>query len=584
VLFNIYVSLLLLGFGNVVSYKVVAAMMVKPASEYTPAQRIMVQEYAEYSELKTACAKELPAAKKERFEQLDSMAKRGELNSFVSYVRPLPFYLTYTLIVAIYITLGGLKAAAVTDALQGLLILAFTIMMIPLGLARIGGVHALHQAVPEFMFRLFGTVSASDYAWYSILAISFTNTIQIFGLLGNMSQAGSARDENTARFGQITGAFTKRVVIIAWMFCGLIAAAMYPGGLADPENVWGVMARSLLIPGLLGLMLSGMLLGHMPAVGSNAIAVAALIARNIYEPLVKGRPEKHYLQVGQFLVIGTLAASVLVSTLYSGAVKLLTTIITFNVFFGAVVLLIFFWRRLSVPAVWASLVLWIIGIGLAPAFAPRFQSIRRDPALLDMTRERTITALIGATSQDVAGGLASKVGESIQKQITVPPVAIYYEAVARANPGDPHSPIEGVGRFQVEAWLLRLIGFPVADFNKADLLTARWAVDGVLPFIMLILLSCLLPGGRLARENARRINDKFFVKLKTPVAPTPEEDDREVALSHENPHRFDQKKLFPSSAWEFTKWTAMDWLGFSGCWAVVMLIIGFLWLVLHLGA
>jgi hypothetical protein len=190
---------------------------------------------------------------------------------------------------------------------------------------------------------------------------------------------------------------------------------------------------------------------------------------------------------------------------------------------------------------------------------------------------------MGATSQDVARGLASKVGQAIQKPLAVPPVAIFFEAVARANPEDPRSPMEGVGRFQVEAWLLHFAGFPVLQFNKADLLTARWLVDGVLPFIMLIAFSYLLPGRRLTEEERRRV-DGFFAKMKTPVAPTPEEDDREVALSYENPRRFDQLKLFPRSSWEFSKWTRADMTGFLACWGVVALIVGFLWLVLHIGA
>ena len=193
VLFNIYVSLLLLGFGNVVSYKVAAAMMVKPAAEYTPAEHTMVSEYTEYTGLRQAyTTQSLPAEKKQRFDQLDSMVKLGQLNSFVSYVTPLQFYLVYTLIVAVYIGLGGLKAAAITDALQGILTLVFTLILIPLGLGRIGGFHAMHQAVPEFMFRLFGTVTASDYAWYSIAAIAFTSMVQIFGLINMMSMPGSA--------------------------------------------------------------------------------------------------------------------------------------------------------------------------------------------------------------------------------------------------------------------------------------------------------------------------------------------------------------------------------------------------------
>jgi Na+/proline symporter len=584
VLFNIYISLLLLGFGNVVSYKVASAMIVKPAEEYAAAEKVMVGEYNEYSQLKAEySAKNLPDAKQERFKELDNKVSRGELNSFVSYVRPLPFYITYTLIVAIYISLGGLKAAAVTDAVQGLLILVFTLFMIPVGLMKNGGAHALHQAVPEYMFRLFGTVAASDYAWYSIFGIAFTSMDQIFGLVRNMSQTGSAKDENAARFGQITGAFTKRIVIIAWMFCGLIAVAMFPGGLADPENAWGVMTKTLLGPGLMGLMLSGMLLGHMPAVGSNAISVAALIARNVYEPLVSGKSDQHYLHVGQLLVIVTLAASVICSMFLSGAVKLITNIITLNAFFGGVVLLIFFWRRLSAPAVWFSLILWIIGIGIVPVFAPKFVSVRRDPSLLRMTGERTVDAFVGATSDDVAAGRARKIGEPVRKPVTIPPVALYYEAVARMSPEDPQSPMEGVGRFQVEAFILHLCRFPVDQFNRAGLLAARWLVDGVFPFMLLIGFSYVLPNRRPTEEDNRRI-DGFFAKMKTPTASTPEQDEIEVALSYKDPRRFDHKKLFPRSDWEFSKWTGKDWLGFSSCWGVVGLIIGLLWLVLNIGA
>jgi SSS family solute:Na+ symporter len=584
VVFNIYVSLLLLGFGNVASYKVASAMMVKPAAEYTPAEAVMVSEYSEYAGLRQAyTARTLTPEKRQRYEELDSKVKLGQLNSFVTYVNPLPFYITYTLVVAIYIGLGGLKAAAVTDALQGVLTLVFTLLLIPLGLARIGGFHAMHQAVPEFMFRLFGTVTASDYAWYSIFAIAFTSMVQIFGLVNNMSMAGSATNEKAARFGLITGAFTKRLVIIAWALCGLIAVAMFPGGLADPENAWGILAKTLLVPGLMGLMLSGMLLGHMPTVGSNAIAVAALIGRNIYEPLVKGKSEAHYLKVGQILVILTLAASVIFSMIYSGAVKLITAIITFNVFFGAVVLLIFFWRRLSAPAIWVSLMFWVLGIGAAPYLVPKFESLRRDPTFTEMTRDRTITAFIGATQDDVAHGLAAKVGQAIEKSLAVPPVAIFYETVALSNPADPKSPKEGIGRFQVEAYLLHIVGFPVRDFNRAGILTARWGVDGLLPFIMLIVFSYLLPGRKLTEADQHRI-DGFFAKLKTPVAPTPEEDDREVALSYENPHRFDHRKLFPRSTWEFNKWKGVDYLGFLGCWGIVGLVIAFLWFVLNVGA
>ena len=93
----------------------------------------------------------------------------------------------------IYIVLGGLRAAAITDAVQGLLILVMSILLIPMGLHRIGGFAGLHAIVPEQMFHI-----TSDLTWYAVVAIAFASLVQIVGLLHNMSTAGSATNENTA--------------------------------------------------------------------------------------------------------------------------------------------------------------------------------------------------------------------------------------------------------------------------------------------------------------------------------------------------------------------------------------------------
>ena len=129
----------------------------------------------------------------------------------------------------------------------------------------------------------------------------------------------------------ISGGFTKRFVLIAWMLCGLIAIATFSGGLSDPDNAWGLLSKTLLGPGLMGLMLSGILLGHMPAVGVSAVAVSGLFTRNIYEPLVRGRSEEHYLRVGQFAVAFVLAAAVVFWRWCSPSiVSMQTMLITFN--------------------------------------------------------------------------------------------------------------------------------------------------------------------------------------------------------------------------------------------------------------
>ena len=60
----------------------------------------------------------------------------------------------------------------------------------------------------------------------------------------------------------MTGNYLKRFMIILWAFTGLIAIAMFGvGGLSDPDMTWGTMSKQLLGPGLVGLMLAGVLAG-----------------------------------------------------------------------------------------------------------------------------------------------------------------------------------------------------------------------------------------------------------------------------------------------------------------------------------
>ena len=220
--------------------------------------------------------------------------------------------------------------------------------------------------------------------------------------------------------------------------------------------------------------------------------------------------------------------------------------ITFNTYFGAAVFLTFFWRRLTAAAIGIGLVIWLVFMGIVPWFAPKSEPFRQNHSLL-------------LTSVDPL------------------PRAVFFDAIGHKN-ADPAQPLEGIGRFNVEAYAMHLLGVPVRRFTGAGLLATRWLFDGVFPFVVLFLFSLVTP--RSAPHRA----DGFYAKLKTPVAPTPETDRAEVEKSCADPRRFDREKLLPGTNWEFTKWTRKDFAGFFGCWAIVGLILMFLYAVLHAGA
>lgn len=576
---NVFFAVLLIGVGYLGTYKVMSPMLVKPESAWTAEERQMVDDFNEYKELNALyTSAQLPAGQQARFAELQNLVKTGRALPYISYVSEIPFYLFYAITIAIYVMAGGLQAAAITDAFQGILIIVFSLMLIPMGLSQCGGFSGLHERTPDYMFLLFGSVKMSEFTWYSIFAITLGSLIQIFGLQHNMAVSGSARSEYAARLGQVTGTFAKRFMILAWMVCGLIAFALYAGQIPDPDNTWGVLCFNLLKPGLLGVMVAGMLAANMSTIEGSAIALSGLFVRNLYEPLRSGLSQAHYVKIGRFAILAVMSLGILLALKAEGVIPMYMTLISFGTMWGATVVLIFFWRPLTERAVFISVVVWVmmvVGAAWIPSFVP---ALRQHEALTIQTREQAVQVKGGATLDDVEAGLASAPGEIIEKTNIIAPVSVYFEKVARIDPADPASPMEGSGRFRVEVWLLARCGIPVANFNKAQLICARWMIDSLLPFAMLMLFSLF------TRKAERGVVDRFYAKMRVPVIEDPDADERAVAAAQSDPAALEHLKMFPKSGWEFGKWTKQDAVGFAGCWAFVGCFLVFLWFLVNLGA
>ena len=581
--------------GNVISYKVVSAMLLKPSAEWTAQERDSVSEFHEYEDLKLKRGTpQWTDADAQRYDALDGLSKHGELNSYISYLKPVPFYVGYALIVGSYIVLGGLKAAAIIDAFQGILTFILSFMMIPMGLHAVGGFAGLHEKVEASKFDLFGSEAGNQYTWYSIMAIIFTSTVAAIAGVTMGPVAASAKNEHSLRMGMVMGGYAKRIVTIAWLFCGLLALALFPHGqgLADTQNTWGALAQTLLVPGLLGLMIAGIILGHMPAVGVAAVNLAALLTRNMYAMVFRNRSDEHYLLVSKISIPLVLGLSIPTSLVMTDFIAILSFLITFGAFMGTAGFMLFFWRKLTSPAILIGVIVWLFLMSVAPWVPPAWPALERSTSLLQVGLAQPAQVSVPATAADVAAGLATKVGAIVHKSEVLPAPPLFFDSIALSDPADPNSPREGVGRFNIESYILSLLGVPERNFNAADLYTCRWLFDGLFPSFMLVTMS-YLPLGRLTRtkqewiaaKNEKKVrDDRFFVKMKTKVNSDWEADKRELEKRYAEPHSLDHLKIFPGSSWEFTKWTWDESLGFAVCWVIALAILGLLWVVVSIGA
>jgi SSS family solute:Na+ symporter len=565
--------------GNVVALKTLQPMMVKAEAIYTPAEKQMVADYHEFTALrKQRLVAALPVESAARYEVLKGYYDHGHLQPYVTYLKPIQFYLVTSTLVAVFVMLGGLKASAVVDALQAILVIVISVMLIPFGLGKIGGLQGLHEKVPEAMFNLFGGDIASEYTWYSIASLLLVQLVGITGSQASMTIAGSAKNELAARLGAVTGGFSKRFVTISWAFCGLIAIALFGPNLADPDQTWGLLTRALLPVGLIGVMIIGILGGKLAVLGAGSVVLAGLVVKNLYEPVFPGKSEKHYMVVARLTVPVMLGLGIAVGLYLNSVIALLKFAIVLLVIWGVPITMIFLWRRLTETAVRVQVILTLVFIAVIPWCVSFVPSLAQSEALTIMTRERVVTGKVRATTDDVTAGLAAKAGEQIIKTKVIEPVSVYFEeGVARIDLQDLNSPKTGKGLFRAEVYLVSLMGFDVQNFSPAQLMTTRYVVDALLPIVILILVSLLTQptdSKRLAR---------FYVRLKTPVAATLAEDAVEVEKSYAAPTRYDHMKLFPHTNLEFTKWDRQDTLGFLGCCALVGFILVFFKFVLTIG-
>ncbi|MFT3868111.1 MAG: hypothetical protein QM715_06385 [Nibricoccus sp.] len=536
-LFQVGVTVLTIGFGCFTAYTITATIVTKPAAAWTAEEQTSVANYQEWSRLEHAASTgALGQAAQDRLAVLRDMRAAGRIDSGVSLLKgglakPV-FYLSFVVAVAAYMVLGGLKAAALNEAAQSLLIVAFSVVLIPVGLHAVGGWGELGKRVPREMFNLFGGKGAVQFTGWTIFAITLASVVQVNALSSNMNIMGSARTEFAARVG-VAGFYAKRVMVMLWTLTGLIAVALFSGEGALPfsDAAWGTMARQLLGPGLMGLMLVGLVAGVMSNVSAKAMATASLFVQNFCRPMWPTMDEAERVRLARWTIVAVLVLGAFCAGQMSGMEAVVRLVIMVNVPFGAAIMLMLFWRRLTAKAVWVALIGSITLNLVLPLTLPNVAAVRQRPELLRMASE-------------AGGGKAP----------------VYFDAVAHSVPGDLASPLEGRGRLNIEVFLLSKLGVDVERFGSSGRLAAQFLWDVAFPFVILIMVSLV--------THARKPEDTalFFGKMKTPVGETTDQDTRAMEATRAEPHRFDAQKLLgPNSSWEFTRWNRVDLVGFAAC-------------------
>ncbi|MBT3567779.1 MAG: sodium:solute symporter family protein [Opitutae bacterium] len=471
------------------------------------------------------------------------------------------------IVVTLYGVLGGIAAAYWTDLIQGFCIILLSVLLIPFGLHAVvekfgspgdswtDGFRVMHEQLPASNFTILGGDAASEFPLYAIVVIVIMNMIGIaltphFIVTGG----GTAKSEQDARIGLVTGNFIKRFCTIGWVITALIVLTLFGDDMAlmkDADMAWGAATKELLGPlgiGLVGLMLACLLAALMSSVDCYMLVCSALVVRNVYVPFVNPKAgEKECLLLGRatggIVVLGAVIISVTMLDMFKQLELTWVVPMTFAALFWVGM----YWRRATTKAGWITVAFCVLSFFVLPRLIPTVApSLRTEPSLVQSNLK---TETGGGKSIYWSGGVEEKQG------ITT-----------------------GVGSFRFDMLIYEKIpGVDLTRVSNAALKTLEFPFKIIAPFLVMIIASLL------TKPNDKKALDRLYVKMKTPVDPVPEKDEAEIEQSYANPDRFDKNKLFPNSNLEFQRPTKYDVIGFLICFALCFAIIGLVLLVAQIG-
>ncbi|HKK19794.1 MAG TPA: hypothetical protein VJ952_14025, partial [Opitutales bacterium] len=232
--------------------------------------------------------------------------------------------IVFALIVVLYTMIGGLWSVLVTDALQFIILNLAVIFVIPLSLARTGGVSGFIDGAPEGFFA----ATSDQYTFLFLIGWVAIHYFMIGAEWAFVQRNLCVESPRAARRSNYLFGGLYLFSPLLWLLPPLLWRVQQPipAG-ADPEMItklsetaYILSCKAVLPAGMLGLMLAALFSATASMISSQLNVFSSVLTKNIYEPLVSSPTDAQLLRVGRIftVILGVLIAGIAVATPYMG--------------------------------------------------------------------------------------------------------------------------------------------------------------------------------------------------------------------------------------------------------------------------
>jgi solute:Na+ symporter, SSS family len=339
-------------------------------------------------------------------------------------------------ITGIYTILGGMKAIMYTSVLQTPVLLFGSIVILIVGLAKVGGWLEVERIVGDNL-KLIRPASDPDFPWTGVLLGSmiigfwYWCTDQYI-----VQRVLSGRNQQQSRRGAILAGYFKLLPVFIFMIPGMIAFALNQKGLlqvGSSDSAFASMVANLLPAGVTGIVVCGLLAALMSSLASLFNSSAMLFVEDFYKKMRPRQEPKHYVRIGRLATAAVVILGVVWIPVMLGLGKVLYEYLQgvqglLAPAIASVFLLGVFWKRTSAKgAFWGMLAGFGVGmfrlflnikyglVGKVGGMVKSVLYINADKAKNDMLSdlEAVNTTITKSMPADVATTLSEKLNAAM---------------------------------------------------------------------------------------------------------------------------------------------------------------------------
>ena len=260
-----------------------------------------------------------------------------------------------------YTVLGGFIAVSLTDTVQAVFML-FALLILPwIAIADFGGWGAMVRELASLEPGLPSPLAVAFGAGLGFVAIGLGSPGNPHILVRYMS----IDDPRQLRFAAVVGTIWNVLMGAGAVLIGMIGRAWLGTverlPLADPENLFPVLAQQHLPAPIFGLVVAAIFAAIMSTADSQLLVAASTLVRDVYEKVVrKGQPlpQRRLVVLSRVVVVALVAVALVLGW---AADDLVFWLVLFawaglGAAFGPTSILALFWRRTTAPGIIAGVV------------------------------------------------------------------------------------------------------------------------------------------------------------------------------------------------------------------------------------